>query len=82
MKRRIIPALQGAACAIALSLIFVGCITVLGWTGARNTTDPENGRSGLAVFTDALTGCQYVSAGGGLFPRLGREGRPMCKAMQ
>lgn len=37
----------------------------------KDTTDPASGRSGLGLYTDNLTGCQYVSAGGsGITPRM------------
>lgn len=45
-------------------------------------TDPPDGSlSGLRVFTDNRTGCQYLKAGsdGGLTPRLDENGRPMCR---
>lgn len=40
---------------------------------------PQGVACGIAI---ALVGCQYVSAVDCVFPRLGRDGRPMCKAMQ
>lgn len=38
-------------------------------------------RSGLALYTDHKTGCQYVKAGlfGGITPRLDEQGRPICR---
>ncbi len=38
-------------------------------------------RSGLALYTDSLTGCQYVKAGlfGGITPRIDERGRPICR---
>jgi hypothetical protein len=42
-----------------------------------DTDDIENGkRSGMRLFTDNLTGCQYLQAGlfGGMSPRYDREG--------
>lgn len=47
----------------------------------RDDTDPPNGRSGLRLFTDAKTGCQYLSDPHGnsaLTPRLGADGRQVC----
>ncbi|RZJ26197.1 MAG: hypothetical protein EOO54_03780 [Haliea sp.] len=42
---------------------------------ARNTphddTDPPGERSGLRLYTDHRTGCQYLSASGGLIRREG-----------
>ena len=36
-------------------------------------------RSGLALHTDHLTGCQYLTArGGGITPRLDVEGNQIC----
>ena len=58
---------------MVLSLVsLVGC-------GVRDDTDPPNGISGLNVFTDHLTGCQYLKAGlGGLTPRMDQNGKQIC----
>lgn len=49
-------------------------------------TDPAGPfqRSGLGLYTDARTGCQYVKAGafGGTTPRLDRDGRQICIGQQ
>lgn len=49
-------------------------------------TDPPRddlwrSRSGLVLYTDSKTGCQYVKAGlfGGITPRLSEEGKPICR---
>ena len=49
-------------------------------------TDPPSatpywGRSGLGLYTDHKTGCQYVKAGmfGGTTPRLDDSGKPVCR---
>jgi hypothetical protein len=45
----------------------------------RDDTDGD-ARSGLKLRTDARTGCQYLeSRGGGLTPRLDRNGRHVCE---
>lgn len=43
----------------------------------RDDTDPDwPKRSGLNLYTDAKTGCQYLSArGNGIAPRLDKSGR-------
>ncbi len=81
MKTMLIPALQGAALAITFLMFVTGVLSVISWFIPRDATDPPRGRSGLVVYTDAGTGCQYVAAGGGLFPRLGSNGQPKCKAV-
>lgn len=44
-----------------------------------DSTDGES-RSGLGLYTDAMTGCQYLSSGGsGITPRLDRDGRHICE---
>lgn len=46
---------------------------------ARDDTDPVDGRSGLRLYTDARTGCQYLGQReGGLTPRIDREGHAIC----
>lgn len=45
----------------------------------QDTTDGPDSRSGLALFTDHMTGCQYVgSPYGGVTPRIDRDGNPIC----
>lgn len=47
-----------------------------------DSTD-DNWRSGLGLYTDAMTGCQYLSAGGsGITPRVDRAGKHICGASQ
>lgn len=42
---------------------------------ARDDTDPPNGRSGMRLYTDAATGCQYLGTlTGGVTPRHGAGG--------
>jgi len=44
-----------------------------------DSTDSEEGRSGLRLFTDDLTGCQYLgTAMGGITPRLNEESQHIC----
>jgi len=50
----------------------------------KDDTDPPDGRSGLILYTDAKTGCQYLSAPSlfsktPLTPRLGENGKQICK---
>ena len=55
---------------------------------ARPTDDTDNGRldrSGLSLYTDHGTGCQYISIQSGMFgkgqlmPRLDKDGKHVCK---
>ena len=47
----------------------------VGW----DSTDSADSRSGLGLYTDAMTGCQYLSArGSGITPRLDKSGRHIC----
>ena len=46
-----------------------------------NDTDINRwNRSGMQLYTDSLTGCQYLEAGmiGGITPRLDRDGKHIC----
>lgn len=46
----------------------------------KDDFDPTNGRSGLKIYTDHRTGCQYIGAGsGGLTPRLDANGKHICE---
>lgn len=55
---------------------------------SRDDSDPEGGRSGFHVFTDALTGCQYIGwpsmvwGGAAITPRMGADGKQVCKAVK
>lgn len=45
----------------------------------RDDSDPANGRSGMDVLTDNLTGCQYLSRrNAGITPRLDKTGKQIC----
>ena len=57
-------------------------IAVVGRFAPHDNTDPPGGRSGLGLYIDALTGCEYLSAGlfGGITPRLDRSGKHVCGA--
>jgi hypothetical protein len=63
---------------------FFFVVWVLGQTPlARDDTDPGQwgSRSGMALKTDSLTGCQYLVSAGGITPRLKADGRHMgCRA--
>ena len=51
------------------------------WRPASNSTDDLINKkpSGLSIYTDHGTGCQYFStAMGGLTPRLNKNGNPIC----
>ena len=50
------------------------------WPADRDATDPAEGeRSGMRLYTDAQTGCQYLAASGGsLTPRLSATGEHIC----
>jgi len=56
----------------------------IGWLNDKDDTDPFKGRSGLSVYTDALTGCQYLKGGliGGITPRLDASGKQVCQTAQ
>lgn len=63
-------------------IITVLC-TALPWLMFKTglTADDSDGasRSGLVTYTDATTGCQYLSAGGsGITPRMDKDGYQVC----
>lgn len=58
-----------------LVILFVIAFAAHGYFKPKDGTDPEDGRSGLILFTDAKTGCQYVgNPAGGITSRLSAEG--------
>lgn len=55
-------------------------VSLLGTLVPRDTTDPVDGRSGLIIYTDNLTGCEYLGLSlKGLTPRMTKEGIQICK---
>ena len=55
-------------------------VTLLLWIVSSSRpyddTDADGTRSGLGLYTDARTGCQYLSAGGsGIVPRVDTDGK-------
>jgi hypothetical protein len=51
------------------------------YIGPMTRTLGYGGRSGLGLYTDHKTGCQYVKAGffGGTTPRLDENGKQICR---
>lgn len=67
-------------CAAIIALGLIG--SIVGYQ-QKDDTDPSGGRSGLKIYTDSGTGCQYLSvSGGGVTPRLSADGHPICGAQQ
>lgn len=48
-------------------------------TNPRDNTDPPNGRSGMMLLTDHMTGCQYLYRHGAITPRMGKDGKQLCE---
>jgi len=69
----------GIACGV---IIWIICIFIIENIKYDSTDDIQNrSRSGLLLYTDHLTGCQYLKGGilGGITPRLDRSGKQICK---
>lgn len=62
-----------------LAFLVWGAMWALEWLPiAKDDTDPDWGRSQMAIRYDCGTGLQYlVAKGGGITPRLDREGNHM-----
>lgn len=74
---KITAALWGIVAALMVAIL--GAIMACSLMGSdRDSTDTKAVRSGMKLYTDALTGCQYLSAGGGLTPRIDSDGEPVC----
>jgi hypothetical protein len=66
-----------------VTVFIVIVAVILAGRGDRDDTDPPDGRSGLSLYTDSKTGCQYLRAGiSGLTPRLDRDGKQICLSTQ
>lgn len=70
---------QRIAAAIAVAALILWAMSEL-WPADRDATDPAEGeRSGMRLYTDAQTGCQYLAtSGGSLTPRLSATGEHIC----
>lgn len=71
--------------AIGLALIVVGVsLLALPLQPLDDTDNRQTGeRSGVSLITDHGTGCQYLRTGwGGITPRIGPDGKPVCKVQQ
>ena len=64
---------------VTLLVAFVGALLLL-LPPEKDSTDPVDGRSGMVLYVDAATGCNYLSTGyrHGLTPRLRRDGSHWC----
>lgn len=59
--------------------ILIGTNTAQNMDLLKNETDGRKEWSGLKIYTDAATGCEYLgTADGGMTPRLYPSGRHMC----
>jgi hypothetical protein len=64
-------------------LYFIFLVVILLWVlsgcGARDDTDPPEGRSGMTLYIDHRTGCHYVgNPMGGITPRVDAKGKHIC----
>ena len=68
----------------AVIMFFVGfglvamLVDLLQLSCAKDSTDPVDGRSGLRLFKDAATGCNYLERSGNLAPRYKPDGTIWC----
>ena len=64
-----------------LLIVFAGYMvaSLLDKNLPKDDTDSPDGRNGMVLLTDHLTGCQYLRAGGGVTPRMDRNGKQICR---
>lgn len=61
---------------ILIAVHWIGIWFHWGW----DDSDSASSRSGMQVFTDAKTGCQYLgNPSGGIIQRLDNTGKQVCK---
>lgn len=67
--------------ASAYFLLYTACFAfgmLISRCAPKDDTDPPDGRSGMVIYTDHLTGCQYLARPlGGVTPRLDAQGRQL-----
>lgn len=71
------PRLRFALSAAVLPMVF-GLALYSDISRPHDDTDAPGQRSGLSLYTDRLTGCQYVGTFFSLTPRLNSAGLPIC----
>lgn len=65
--------------AIVMAVLILFAVVILDAVLPRDDTDTPTERSGMGLYTDHRTGCQYLGRSlGTLTPRLDAEGKPMC----
>lgn len=70
---------------VLLAISIVGCLAAFFAPGGHehpyDSTDKPPARSGVSVVVDEFTGCHYLRTPvGGLAPRVGADGKPLCGA--
>lgn len=65
---------------ILMLVIFLGVLLYFSKASnlGRDSTDPVGGVSGMNLYVDAATGCNYLGRSGGLTPRLRADGSHWC----
>lgn len=65
---------------LATVVLFLILAALFNGMSRDDTDNPEGKRSGLTLYTDHRTGCQYIQGSifGGITPRLDANGKPMC----
>jgi hypothetical protein len=71
------PGLRFALSVAVLSALF-GLALYADIARTHDDTDAPGQRSGLSLYTDSLTGCQYVGTFFSLTQRLNSAGLPIC----
>lgn len=64
-------------CALAFVLVWAVSWVLFEAGVTRDSTDGDS-PSNLRLYTDALTGCQYLGNGNGLTPRIDAQGYQIC----
>lgn len=69
---------------ISFWLQIIALAVATGWLAQcasyRDDTDGADERSGMVLYRDARTGCEYLGNPlGGITPRVGRDGKQICR---
>ncbi|ENM6343206.1 hypothetical protein AB8H83_001106 [Salmonella enterica] len=72
-------AVRNLAVGFVLAFVLVWAVSwVLFEAGVTRDSTDGNSPSNLRLYTDALTGCQYLGNGNGLTPRMDAQGYQVC----
>ena len=73
LAKYIFELIRSAANKLVIAIVIVWLAAYFMPIGRDNTDPPWPGHSGMRLYTDSLTGCQYLGTGEALIPRMSSD---------